>query len=115
MSFLLWEGIMAIMSMQKRLEKGLLVGLFVHELSLRNKSKRNRGTSQRFKDYVVDKQTSGCCPGCNDYVTENDGAVVCYTCDAYWHFSCASVTEDEVKQLGNDEFYCKKQLLPNIE
>ena len=82
--------------------------LVFSEESTTSESKRTRGLSKKLTGYVLEKNTSGCCPGCNKYVSDNEGAVVCNTCDAYWHFACAMVTEEEIKQLGDDEFYCQK-------
>ena len=70
-------------------------------------AKRTRGKSKKYIDYVMDKKTSGCCPGCKNYVTHTENGVVCSACDAFWHYGCAKVSVEEINQLGNDEFYCE--------
>ena len=72
-------------------------------------SKRVRQVNSKFKDYIGGRP-AGSCPGCNAYVTGN--AVVCNTCNAYWHFDCANTNAEEVKKLGDSEFYCEKHRLP---
>ena len=39
---------------------------------------------------------SGICPKCKVFVngTSDDGGVVCVTCDAYWHFTCAKLSPE---------------------
>ena len=48
MFFCLGKGIMDIIKIQKRLEKGLLVGLFVHELSLNECL--NEGNNKKYRE-----------------------------------------------------------------
>ena len=33
--------------------------------------------------------------------------IVCETCDAYWHYVCAELTQEEIDVKWKDEFYCK--------
>ena len=69
--------------------------------------KRKRLPSKKLSaaDFVIDKP-SGYCPGCNEYVNYSDKGVVCSSCVAYWHYRCANVTEEEVNNLGEDDFFC---------
>ena len=54
------------------------------------------------------KEPNGYCPGCNVFVKQNEQGVVCYACAAYWHYSCANVTEVEIANLGDNEFFCRE-------
>ena len=75
-------------------------------------SKRKRQVNSKLKGYVTEKKPAGTCPGCNTYV-ESD-AVVCDTCNAYWHYVCANTSAEEVEMLGNEEIYCEKHRIPVI-
>ena len=73
-------------------------------------SKRKRVPSKKYANtqFVCEKNPSGCCPGCNLFVKTSDQGVVCFSCEAYWHYGCAGVTEDNIESLGNEEFYCRE-------
>ena len=52
---------------------------------------------------------SGICPKCGVFVegTEDDDGVVCVTCNAYWHFNCAEVSQQILDNEWKDiEFLC---------
>ena len=55
-------------------------------------------------------EPSGICPKCKVFVDgsdENDG-VVCASCNAYWHFSCAEVSNEILENEWADvEFMCE--------
>ena len=48
------------------------------------------------------------CPKCMTYVKDDDGAVVCEQCNAYYHYACAETNEEELRKLGENEFLCYK-------
>ena len=79
-------------------------------------SRRTRQVNTKLKDYIGGKP-AGSCPGCNAYVKSDENAVVCNTCNAYWHYECANTNADEIMKLGELEFYCEKHrvtVLPDI-
>ena len=57
-------------------------------------------------EYEMKNEPSGTCPKCTKYVL--DDGVVCGPCNAFWHYHCASITQKDVDELGEDEFYCEK-------
>ena len=72
-----------------------------------SKCRRTRCATKKYSDFV-DKPISGVCPGCNKFVTKSENGVVCSSCVAYWHYDCANVTEGDIKQLGDKDFYCSR-------
>ena len=73
--------------------------------------KRKRVPSRKYEQFVMDnkqEEEDGHCPGCKLFVKKSDKGVVCFSCVAYWHYGCAGVTEEEVANLGEDEFYCRE-------
>ena len=48
------------------------------------------------------------CPICKLQVDEGESAVVCEDCDAYIHYACEGISEEEIEELGTKEFKCKK-------
>ena len=46
------------------------------------------------------------CPGCRSFVKQTDQGVVCFSCNAYWHYKCANVTDADIEGLADQEFYC---------
>ena len=68
------------------------------------RSSRETKVPPKLSDYVC--KTSATCPSCKTYV-DTDG-VVCKTCQAYWHYSCANVTQDELDtDWTGEEFLCE--------
>ena len=63
--------------------------------------------NSKLNDYIVGTPV-GYCPRCNVYVKSTDQGVECPTCVAYWHYSCANTSEEEVMKLGKKEFYCEQ-------
>ena len=76
-------------------------------------SKRKRVVSQKLIGYAVDKP-GAYCPGCNVYVKTTDDGIVCSSCVAYWHYECAGIDADGVRELGENDFYCTKHKIPSI-
>ena len=68
-------------------------------------ARKKRGPA-RLADCFVGKSSSYC-PRCDNYVEADDLGVECVECEAYWHYQCAEVTEDEVNALGKQEFTCR--------
>ena len=64
-------------------------------------------------DDVDKEELSGNCPKCKLYITEEDNGIVCESCKAYWHYHCAGVTQEEVDNLGIEEFLCVKHRMKN--
>ena len=50
------------------------------------------------------------CPKCMEMVEEGSDGIVCETCLAYWHYSCADVNEEMVSRMrsNNEDFLCVK-------
>ena len=50
------------------------------------------------------------CPKCSKYIKESEKAnVICVKCDAYWHYECVEVTQEELdEKWANVDFLCKK-------
>lgn len=58
-------------------------------------------------EYVTGTKSSSYCPKCRRFVSE-DG-VVCTDCNAYWHYSCAGVSQRELDECWvNQDFLCVK-------
>ena len=75
----------------------------------RNITPRKRSVlPARYKEYIVDKP-SAYCPKCSVYVSERDDGVVCAPCEAYWHYTCAGVTQEELDgKWRNVNYLCPK-------
>jgi hypothetical protein len=54
---------------------------------------------ERFGSYIMGGKPSSTCPWCNSYV-ENEG-VLCVLCNAYVHFRCVGVSQEEVDREWN--------------
>ena len=76
-------------------------------------SKRKRTVSSKLKGYEVDNP-GAYCPGCNKHVKSTDNGVVCTGCVAYWHYECADIDADAVRELGEQDFYCSKHEKENM-
>ena len=63
----------------------------------RNSSPRKKRANGKYKEFVINKPTAYC-PKCYQYVKHSDEGVVCTQCQAYWHYSCADVTQEELDQ-----------------
>ena len=70
-------------------------------------SKRKREITSKLKDYVVGNPL-GYCPGCNLYVEPTEKGIECTTCVAYWHYSCANISDEEAEKFRRKDFYCEK-------
>ena len=86
-----------------------------------SRQKRVQKMPKKLEVYVIGKggkrtptggdereEASGICPKCNVYVTQQEHGIVCESCNAYWHYHCAGVTQEEVDNLENEEFLCEK-------
>ena len=51
------------------------------------------------------------CPSCRVYVSNGDNAVVCGDCNAYIHYACDGINDEDIKALGNKDYTCKKHNL----
>ena len=53
-------------------------------------------------------EPTGVCPKCKKYVKEGEEGVLCTGCQAYWHFECAGVDDDILKnEWNNIDFLCE--------
>ena len=66
-------------------------------------SRRRRVVSSKLKGYVVDNP-GGSCPGCTLYVKPTDDGIVCTGCVRYWHYACAGVDAESVRELGKNSY-----------
>ena len=55
----------------------------------------------------VRNNPSGQCPGCRVFVNDGENGVVCEQCQAYWHYSCANVTQEQLDTIWHEEFVCE--------
>ena len=86
-----------------------------HKITMPTPSRNNRhGTPRKksmprkYKEFFV-KEPSGYCPKCFKYVKETDHGVVCPPCQAYWHYTCAGVTQQMLDEEWKDShFFCIK-------
>lgn len=74
------------------------------------KSCRLSRVPAKLNNFVRDK-LSGHCPGCRAPVKDGQKGVVCEECKAYWHYSCANVTQQEIDNLWKEEFLCEAHRL----
>ena len=83
----------------------------IDEMLVSDRSKRTCQTRPaRFDEFDVgDKVPSGVCPKCRQYVANGCKGVLCTGCHAYWHYECASVS-DEILSVEWDgiDFQCEK-------
>ena len=79
-------------------------------LMAEQRERRKRVLAPKYKDYFTGKIISYC-PGCNIYVESTDDAIVCTGCSAYWHYDCANVSEKDVVELADKDFYCPRHQL----
>ena len=72
-----------------------------HQAEMSAPPSNNRNTSPRIKrpnakyNGFVNKPIAYC-PKCHQHVKHSDEGVVCSQCQAYWHYSCAGVTQEEL-------------------
>lgn len=86
-----------------------------------NKVKSPRRTTPRKRfppkqgDFVIVDKPSAHCPNCRKFVPEE--GVVCPECNAFWHYTCADVTQEEIENDWKDrDFLCSKhRCLPVVE
>ena len=75
-----------------------------------SRSPREKTVPSKLQSYVLGSkpsgsEPSGTCPKCQVYV--EDTGVVCEKCQAYWHFPCVGVTQQEVNEKWDDKpFLC---------
>ena len=68
-------------------------------------SERVKKQPERFGSYIMGGNPSSTCPRCYKYV-ESEG-VVCVSCNAYVHFECAGVTQEEIdSEWDGVDFEC---------
>ena len=68
-------------------------------LGPKSRTPRKKSAPSKLQQYVIVKAPSGICPKCRIYVKE--GGVACDKCQAYWHYTCVGVTEQEVEEKWN--------------
>ena len=65
-------------------------------------------------DYVVVDKPSGHCPKCRKFVPEE--GVVCRVCNAFWHYTCAGVSQTILDQEWVEkDFLCNDHRKPYLE
>ena len=71
------------------------------------KSPRKKAPPRKLEQYVIVNKPSGYCPKCRHYVKHEDKGVECSKCYAFWHYSCAGVTEEQLEShWKNTDFLC---------
>ena len=80
------------------------------------RSPRKKNVPSKLKGFAIEAALSGTCPKCQLYVEKTDNGVACETCQAFWHYSCAGVTQEELDdQWSNKPFLCPEhQVIGNI-
>ena len=69
--------------------------------------RRKNPSPKYYKDHVVNIPVAYC-PKCNIYVKDIDKGVVCVPCQAYWHYRCANITQQELDENWKDkDFHCE--------
>ena len=93
-------------------------GLEEKSENLRRSSRKGRVTEKlqqvieqnkkvRVKVSQVNEDVDSECPGCKKTVEEGANGIVCEMCLAYWHYTCAGVTEEIVENMKEEEdFLC---------
>ena len=103
----------------RRSSEQLKKGVDVIDSCLRRKnsekmaSPSKKGTPRKTRppklhdEYVTGTKSSSYCPKCRKFVSEE--GVVCTECNAYWHYSCAGVSQRELDECWvNQDFLCAK-------
>ena len=70
----------------------------------KKRSSRETKVPSKLSDYVC--KVSGTCPRCKTYV-ESEG-VICKSCQAYWHYGCANVTQEILDNEWKGDFVCEQ-------
>ena len=70
---------------------------------------RKRNFPSKLQHYVLANKPTGFCPKCTLYVRDTDDGVACDTCQAFWHYVCVGVTQQELDEEWNERpFLCPK-------
>ena len=69
------------------------------------RSNRVKSVTPKMKEYIVEKP-SGECPNCHNFVKEK--GIECVKCHAFWHYSCAKITEEEVVRMKGVSYVCPR-------
>lgn len=77
----------------------------IKENELRRSCRTSRGINNKSK---IKSEPNPNCLICKQYVLQIEEAVVCETCNAYVHYKCDEITEEDIKLLGSKEYNCKK-------
>ena len=85
--------------------------LVVKEKETNAKSIRMTRAPQKLSSFFCDK-LSGHCPGCRVFVDNGENGVVCERCNAYWHYECAKVTQEDIDTIWKEEFVCEMHRQP---
>ena len=73
---------------------------------IEDERKQKKKLSEKTSDASDVEHLDPVCPDCNKIVG-NEG-VVCEACCAYWHYKCANITRNEIKNLEGQDFLCKR-------
>ena len=77
------------------------------------KTPRKRVPPRRIEYVNVDKPSAHC-PRCRKFVP--DEGVVCSGCNAFWHYTCANVTHEEIeREWGAKEYLCNTHRSKAVE
>ena len=83
---------------------------------LEEERKQKKITSDKTSPPLSDSDSlDPVCPKCKKIV-DSEG-VVCEACQAYWHYICANLNENEIKKLDGQDFFCefhKKNIDGNV-
>ena len=83
-------------------------------LGKKQRTPRKKNPPSKLQQYVVVTAPSGICPKCQIYVKE--GGVACEKCQAFWHYACVGVCEEELEENWNGKpFLCPEHRGNSLE
>ena len=76
-------------------------------LEQKQRTQRKKTVPAKLDQYV--RATAPTCPKCQKYVKHTDDGVACEKCQAFWHYCCAGVSQNEIDENWSGKpFLCQE-------